>query len=220
MAFKDRKDAGQQLARMLAPYEKERCLVLALPRGGVVVGHEIAQQLHQPLDVLIVRKIGAPRHEELAAGAIAPGNVLILNRDVLAVLGLQPDALAAKIEQEKQELERRLKLYRGDRPFPDVSGLTIILVDDGMATGATAKAAVRAVKEMHPAKLVLAVPVGARPTISELRYEVDELVCLEAPEHFEAVSNWYVNFPQNTDQEVISLLQENWQEQNPFAIRP
>jgi predicted phosphoribosyltransferase len=220
MVFKDRADAGRQLAEALLPYERENCLIFGLPRGGVEVAIEVARRLRKPLDVLVVRKIGAPGHEELAAGAVGPENVLILNRDVLVMLGLQPNALQARIEQAKTELNRRLRQYRGNRPFPGLNGKTAIVVDDGLATGATARAALKALKAMNPAKVVLAVPVGTRPLLSQLRYEVDELVCLEKPENFEAVSAWYERFPQCTDAQVIQWLaeseklsqQENWQE--------
>lgn len=213
MAFRDRNDAGLQLAKALEPYQQERCIILALPRGGVVVGYEIARHLHKPLDVIVVRKVGAPGHEELAVGAIGPNDVLIWNRDVLAHLQATPAVLEERVEREKAELDRRLHTFRGDRPFPSLAGQTAILVDDGLATGATARAAVQAVKAMKPGKVVLAVPVGARSTVSELRHDVDELICLEAPDYFEAVSQWYASFPQNTDQEVIHLLRNAWDEE-------
>lgn len=220
MAFKDRADAGRQLAEALLPYERENCLILALPRGGVEVAIEVARRLRKPLDVLVVRKIGAPGHEELAAGAVGPEDVLILNRDVLVMLGLQPHALQPRIEQARTELNRRLRQYRGNRPFPNLNGKTVIIVDDGLATGATARAALKTLKALGPAKVVLAVPVGTRPLLSQLRYEVDDLVCLEKPESFDAVSAWYERFPQCTDAQVTQWLKEseqlsrehNWQE--------
>jgi putative phosphoribosyl transferase len=206
-------DAGLQLAKALEPYQREPCIILALPRGGVVVGYEVARHLHKPLDVIVVRKVGAPGHEELAVGAIGPNDVLIWNRDVLMYLRANPATLEERVQQEKIELARRLETFRGNRPFPKVEGRTVILVDDGLATGATARAAVKAVKAMKPGKLVLAVPVGSHSTVSELRHDVDELVCLETPDYFEAVSQWYISFPQNTDQEVIQLLQNAWHEE-------
>ncbi|WP_373531567.1 phosphoribosyltransferase [Vampirovibrio sp.] len=210
MVFRNRTDAGKQLTEALLPYQRENCIILALPRGGVAVGHEVAKRLKKPLDVMVVRKIGAPGHEELAAGAIGPHDVLVLNRDVLVMLRLQPEALQDRIEQEKKELNRRLHLFRGDSPFPDLDGTTVILVDDGLATGATARAAIKAVKALKPAKIVLAIPVGTRPLLAQLRYEVDELVCLESPEHFDAVSAWYLEFPQCSDSEVIHWLNDLW----------
>jgi predicted phosphoribosyltransferase len=213
MVFRNRTDAGKQLAEALLPYYREDCIVLALPRGGVAVGHEVAKRLKKPLDVMVVRKIGAPGHEELAAGAIGPQNVLVLNRDVLVMLRLQPQALQDRIEREQQELNRRLTLFRGERAFPDLNGKTVILVDDGLATGATARAAIKAVKSLKPGKVVLAIPVGTRPLLAQLRYEVDELICLESPEHFESVSAWYLDFPQCTDREVIDWLHDLWREE-------
>jgi putative phosphoribosyl transferase len=214
MVFRNRTDAGRQLAEALLPYQREKCIILALPRGGVAVGHEVAKRLKKPLDVMVVRKIGAPDHEELAAGAIGPQNVLVLNRDVLVMLRLQPQALQARIEREQKELNRRLTLFRGERPFPDLDGKTVILVDDGLATGATARAAIKAVKALKPGKIVLAVPVGTRPLLAQMRYEVDELICLESPEHFDAISAWYLDFPQCTDSEVIHWLHDLWDEEN------
>lgn len=208
MVFKDRHEAGRQLAEVLLPYQRENCVIFGLPRGGVAVALEVARRLQKPLDVLVVRKIGAPGHEELAAGAVGPEDILILNRDVLVMLGLQADALQPRIEQARIELNRRLQQYRGNRPFPDLRGKTAIIVDDGLATGATARAAIKALKALHPAKVVLAVPVGTRPLLSQLRYEVDELVCLEKPESFDAVSAWYERFPQCTDLEVAQWLEE------------
>jgi putative phosphoribosyl transferase len=210
MVFRDRTDAGKQLAEMLQPYRRENCVILALPRGGVQVAYEVAKGLKKPMDVMVVRKIGAPGHEELAAGAIGPEDVLVVNRDVLVMLGLQPHSLQERIEREKRELDRRLSLYRDNRPYPDLDGKTVILVDDGLATGATARAAIKAVKELRPGKIILAIPVATRPLLSQLRYEVDEVVCLEAPEYFDAVSAWYVNFPQCTDEQVVGWLQDLW----------
>lgn len=208
MVFKDRSDAGRQLAEALLPYQRENCLIFGLPRGGVEVAIEVARRLQKPMEVLVVRKIGAPGHEELAAGAVGPENVLILNRDVLVMLGLQADVLEPRIEQARMELNRRLRQYRGSRPFPTLRGKTAIIVDDGLATGATARAAIKAIKALEPAKVVLAVPVGTRPLLSQLRYEVDEILCLEKPESFDAVSAWYERFPQCTDTQVVQWLQE------------
>ncbi len=220
MLFRDREDAGQQLAKRLMPYQREDCIILALPRGGVPVGQVIAQQLGKPLDVLVVRKIGAPGQRELAVGAIGPGNVVVWNQDVLDCLRIQPELLEPQIQKEKAELARRLELFRGQRPFPDLAGKTAIVVDDGLATGATARAAIQAVQALGPARIILAVPVGARSTVSEMRQQVDELLCLEAPEYFEAVSQWYEKFPQNSDQEVIALLRDAWmsQQEKPASL--
>lgn len=218
--FQDRRDAGRQLAEKLLPYQRENCLVLALPRGGVVVGYEVAKRLQAPLDVLVVRKVGAPGHEELAVGAIGPENVVVWNWDLLNYLRLHPENLDRAVQQEKLELKRRLEAFRGQRPFPDLQDKTVIVVDDGLATGATAKAAIQAAKALKPGKLVLAIPVGSPSTVSELRYAVDDLVCLEMPAQFSAVSQWYEQFPQNSDQEVIGLLSVAWRSESGQSIRP
>lgn len=213
MVFHDRQDAGRQLAKVLEPYQKEDCIILALPRGGVILAYEVADHLKKPLDVLVVRKIGAPGQEELAIGAIGPNNVLVWNRELLEHLRFHPAILEERIQQEKMELARRLETFRGKRAFPILTGKTVILVDDGLATGATARAAIEAVKVLRPSRVVLAVPVGARSTVSELRHMVDEMVCLETPDFFDAVSRWYEHFPQNTDEEVIQLLHQAWNQE-------
>jgi putative phosphoribosyl transferase len=210
MAFRDRKDAGQQLAKALAHYQQEDCLVLGLPRGGVVVAAEVARALNKPMDVLVVRKLGAPTHPELAIGALGPNDVLVTNQHLIRALGVEDDELQEIIRRERAELDRRLHFFRGKRPFPDLQDKTVILVDDGLATGASAMAAIRATRAMGARRIVLAVPVGAHSTVADLRREVDELICLEAPEFFDAVSHWYVAFPQTGDAEVIRLLEASW----------
>jgi putative phosphoribosyl transferase len=209
--FQDRKEAGRKLAVRLMPYQRERCLVLALPRGGVPVGYEVAQELGKPLDILVVRKVGLPGQEELAVGAVGPEGVVVWNHEVLAHFGLDVARLQPIVDREQAELARRLSAFRGSRPYPDLQGMTTILVDDGLATGASARAAILAVKAMGVSKVVLAVPVGAQSTVSELRSMVDELVCLEAPEYFQAVSAWYTDFSQTSDREVIDLLHQSWE---------
>lgn len=210
MSFRDRVDAGQQLARKLEHYTHSDCIVLGLPRGGVVLAAEVAKALNKPMDILAVRKIGAPMNRELAVGAVAPNNVLVLNQYLIRNLGIDQETLRPLIEREKAELNRRLQYFRGRRPFPDLKDKTVILVDDGLATGASARAAIQAAKAMGAERIVLGVPVGAHSTVSDLRREVDELICLEAPELFEAVSHWYVNFPQVDDSQVIGLLEASW----------
>lgn len=210
MPFKNRTDAGRQLAQALKPYAQEDCLVLGLPRGGVPVAFEVARALQKPMDVMVVRKVGAPGYEELAVGAVGPENVLILNRGLIGSLGLSEELLEGRISREIAELRRRLRHFRGDRPFPDLKGRTVILVDDGLATGATARAAVHASRRLGAGRIVLAVPVGAESTVSHLKQEVDDLVCLETPAEFEAVSLWYQEFPQTTDTQVIDLLERAW----------
>ena len=206
--FHDRKEAGKLLAAMLTTYaNKQDVIVLALPRGGVPVGFEIAQALHVPLDVIVVRKLGVPGQEELAMGAIAAGGVRILNNDVVQFLDI-PDELIDKIAaNEQQELERRELLYRGDRTAYDIRGRTVILVDDGIATGATMHAAVAAIKQRKPSGIIIAVPTAAPSTCDEFALEVDELVCIIRPEPFISVSYWYKQFSQTSDAEVRRLLE-------------
>jgi predicted phosphoribosyltransferase len=210
--FKDRFEAGRRLAAALEHYGgRPNLLVLALPRGGVPVGYEVARALPAPLDVMLVRKLGVPGHEELAMGAIASGGVRVISDDVVAALGIPDRAIATIAAQEEHELERRNQLYRGDRPPPDVRGKTVILVDDGLATGSTMRAAVAALKAQGPERLVVAVPVAAPETCEALSREVDEVVCARAPERFFAVGNWYVDFSQISDAEVRGLLRRAWE---------
>jgi putative phosphoribosyl transferase len=207
MKFRDRTDAGRRLADELSEYaDRPDVRVLALPRGGVPVAYEVAQELHAPLDVFLVRKLGVPGHEELAMGAIASGGVRVLNEQVVEILGIPDRALEAVAATEEKELERRERAYRGDRPEADVRERIVILVDDGLATGSTMRAAARALKQQHPRRLVVAVPVAARETCEEFRGEVDEIVCAMTPEPFYAVGLWYEDFSQTTDEEVRDLL--------------
>ena len=206
--FRDRFDAGRHLAAALAPYAgRPNLLVLALPRGGVPVGYEVARGLHAPLDIMLVRKLGVPGHEELAMGAIASGGIRVISNDVVRALGIPDRAIATAAAQEEHELKRRERAYRGDRPTPHISGRTVILVDDGLATGSTMRAAVAALKSQDPDRLVVAVPVAAAETCESLRREVDEVVCALTPEPFLAVGQWYQDFSQFTDEEVRELLQ-------------
>ncbi len=206
--FRDRRDAGRQLARTLRGYgHGPDVLVLGLPRGGVPVAFEVAQELNAGLDIFMVRKLGSPHHEELAMGAIATGDVIVWNDQVLAQVREAPAAIEAIIERERQELERRERAYRGDRPHPDVRGRTVILVDDGLATGASMRAAAQAVRVQEPDRLLVAVPVAAAETCAEFRSEVDDIICAETPEPFFAVGLWYHDFSPTTDDEVRELLQ-------------
>jgi predicted phosphoribosyltransferase len=214
MYFRDRREAGRQLARHLAAYaNRPDVLVLALPRGGVPVAYEVARALDAPLDVFLVRKLGLPGHEELAMGAVASGGVRVLNRDVVEALRISPEIIDAVANRELQELERREREYRGDRPLPDVRGKTVILVDDGLATGSTMRAAAEALRQQGPARLVVAVPAGSPQTCDEFRDEVDEIVCAITPEPFYAVGLWYDDFSQTTDDEVRELLAAAQQQQ-------
>jgi putative phosphoribosyl transferase len=205
--FHDRVDAGKALARHLSKYAgRPDVTVLALPRGGVPIGYEVARALGAPLDVFIVRKLGVPGQEEYAMGAVASGGVRVLNEDVVRSLRLSDTAVERITAKELTELNRRERLYRGDRPELDLTGRTVILVDDGLATGSTMKAAVKALKARGPARTVVAVPVAAPDTCEELRREVDEVVCAVTPEPFRAVGLWYEDFSQTSDEEVHDLL--------------
>ena len=207
MQFADRIDAGRQLAKRLEQYRLCNPIVLALPRGGVVVGYEIARALDAPLDVIVARKLGSPRNPEFGFGAIGPGGERVLDRGSVRMLGLTEADIDRIAEQELCELGRRLRSYRGDLPLPDLRGRTAIVVDDGLATGVTARAALRAVRGMEPARLVLAVPVSPPDTAETIRAEVDELVCLDTPAGFMAVGQFYRVFDQTPDEEVMRLLE-------------
>lgn len=207
--FRNRLEAGRHLGREVrrrlgAP--SKNVIVLALPRGGVPVGHEVARAVGAPLDVFVVRKLGVPGHEELAMGAIASGGVRVLNEDVLHFAPVPPAMIESVAQRELRELERREKAFRGNRPPLNVGGRTVIIVDDGLATGSTMRAAVQALRSMGPARIVVAVPVGAQSTCEVLENEADEVVCLRTPEPFQAVGLWYDDFAQTTDEEVQDLL--------------
>lgn len=207
MQFTDRVEAGRQLAARLTSYaNRHDVVVLALPRGGVPVAFEVAKALGAPLDVFLVRKLGVPGHPELAMGAIAAGGVRVLSPDLIDTLGIPPALVEQVAVREHLELDRRDRLYRGGRPLPVLSGRTIILVDDGLATGSTMEAAIAALREHHPARIVVAAPVGARETCERLTTLADEVVCAQTPEPFSAVGLWYTKFDQTTDEEVIDLL--------------
>jgi predicted phosphoribosyltransferase len=205
--FRDRREAGRRLAAQLAAYaHRPDVIVLALPRGGVPVGYEVARALDAPLDVFLVRKLGVPGHEELATGAVATGGMRVLNEQVVQGLRIPDHVIAAVAVKEEHELRRRERLYRGDRPPPDVRGRTVILVDDGLATGATMLAAAEALRRQQPARIVVAVPTGSPDTCDALREHVDEVVCAVTPEPFHSVGLWYQDFSQTTDDEVRALL--------------
>jgi len=205
--FSNRAEAGRRLAERLSAYRgRDDTIVLGLPRGGVPVAYEVARQLGLPLDVFVVRKLGVPGYEELAMGAIASGNVSVLNEEVVSALPEAEEILEMVIAREKVELQRRETRYRQDRPAPDLRGRVVILVDDGLATGATMRAAAAALRKQGVAKIVVAVPVGAPETCQELDSEVDEMICAFMPEFFHGVGQFYEDFSQTTDEEVRELL--------------
>jgi len=209
MRFRDRSDAGRQLAARMKRYAgRGDVVVLALPRGGVPVAFEVARALGAPLDVFLVRKLGAPGHEELALGAIASGGVRVLNEDVVSALGVSRETIDAIAEREGRELARRQRAYRDGRDAPDVRDRIVVLVDDGLATGATMRAAVAALRKLGPGRIIVAVPVGATETCAALAEEADEVVCPRRPEPFYGVGAWYDDFSQTTDQEVRDLLRQ------------
>lgn len=224
MRFRDRVDAGQRLAAALGDYEGQpELLVLALPRGGVPVAAIVARSLQAPLDLLLVRKLGVPGHEELAMGAIATGDALVLNDDLIASLGIRSDAIEMVMQAEARELQRRELAYRGERPVPQIAGRRVIVIDDGVATGATVKAAVKALRQKRPAEVIIAVPVAPPDTLLSLREDADQVICLQSPSPFYGVGYWYQDFSQTSDEEVRELLLAAWRQpqgQPPRGERP
>ena len=209
MRFQDREQAGQELSRKLRRYAHQPdVIILALPRGGVPVAYEIAMALNAPLDILNVRKLGVPEHEELAMGAITTGDVVVINHDIVRHEDVSDEAIDEVIQAESIELARREALYREGRPAPDLYDKTVLLVDDGLATGATMWAAVNGVRQQQPAKIVIAVPSASPSACAQFEAEVDEIVCLITPHQFVSVGAWYEDFPQTSDAEVRRLLKQ------------
>jgi putative phosphoribosyl transferase len=209
MVFKNRVTAGRFLAGKLSKYaDRSDVIVLGLPRGGVPVANEVARALHAPLDLFLVRKLGMPGQEELAMGAIASGGVRVLNEEVVGAMRIPEEVIDAVAAQEELELKRRDHAYRGDRPPPEVRDRVVILIDDGLATGSTMRAAVAALRKQNPSRIVVAVPVGAAETCVEMRGVADEVVCGRAPSPFYAVGQWYGDFSQTTDDEVRDLFEQ------------
>ncbi len=218
MIFQDRRAGGEALAALLQRYAgRDDVIVLALPRGGVPVAAEVSNRLGVPLDVLLVRKLGVPGHEELAMGAIASGGVRVLDPSILRSLNIQPWAVETVARREQQELERREHQYRGDRPEPDLRGKTVILVDDGLATGSTMRSAIAAVRQQQPKRIVVAAPVAAREACESLQEIADEVVCAATPMPFYAVGQWYGTFDQTSDSEVHRLLERSRSRDRPAA---
>jgi predicted phosphoribosyltransferase len=214
--FRDRADAGRYLAAQLERYQgRKDVLVLALPRGGVPVAYEVATALGAPLDVFLVRKLGVPWHEELAMGAIASGGAVVLNDDVVRGYRISPETIRRVAEEEERELLRRERMYREGRPFPDIAGKTIILVDDGVATGSSMRAAIQALRKLQPARIVVAVPAASSSICSALAAEVDEVVCASTPLPFYAVGQAYWDFTQTTDEQVTDRLRAAWTRAEP-----
>ncbi len=209
--YQDRPEAGRLLSQQVArDHRGEDVVVLALPRGGVPVAFEVAEALDAPLDLMLVRKLGVPGQEELAMGAIASGGVRVLNEDVVQALAISPETLEAVARDQEAELTRRERAYRGGRPYPELAGKTVVLVDDGLATGATMRAAVAATRQHRPRAVVVAVPVAPRETVEVLGQEADEVVCPATPEPFMGVGMWYEDFRQTSDDEVRDLLARSW----------
>lgn len=210
MMFHDREDAGQRLAALLLRYKDQHPVVLALPRGGVPVAYEVARALEAPLDILVVRKLGAPGQPELGIGAIVDGDHPdgVLNENTIAALGVDRAYLEGEIQRQLREIHRRQAAYRSGRPPVSIAGRTAIVIDDGLATGSTMRAALRGVRRAQPARLVLAVPVAPPDTLASLASEVDDVVCISTPEDFGAVGRFYRNFDQTTDEEVVRLLDD------------
>ena len=209
LRFEDRREAGQYLAERLLEYaDGDEVLVLALPRGGVPVAYEVAKRLNAPLDIFTVRKLGVPGHEEYAMGAIATGGARVLNRSAVEQLRISDSVIEEVVQEEQEELERRERTYRAGRPAPEIEGRTVLLVDDGMATGSSMAAAVKALRQHRPAKIVVAVPAASRQTCAQFEDLVEDVICAITPEPFMAVGVWYERFPQTTDEEVRTLLED------------
>ena len=207
MLFRDRVDAGRQLARAAIRYRGQSPIVLGLPRGGVPVAYEVARALDAPLDVWVVRKVGAPGHEELGLGAVAEGGEAYLDREIMAAVGASDEEVGAIVDRKAAEVDERVRMFRGDRPAPELEGRTVIVVDDGIATGGTVRAALRAIRQHGPARLVLAVPVAAGRTLQSLRTEADEVLCLDVDPYLSSIGEYYVDFGQTSDDEVLALLE-------------
>lgn len=204
--FKDRTEAGKILAEALSEYKDKNTIVLAIPRGGVVVAYEVAKALNAPLDLIIPRKIGAPSQPELAIGAVTEDGTTILNQDIIQYLRVPDDYIKTEVKRQIEEIKRRIQRYLGDKPRLSIEGKVVILIDDGVATGATTRAAIASIRKRKPALIVLAIPVGPPDTVKELREDADKVICLTTPKPFFAIGQFYENFEQTSDEEVIQIL--------------
>jgi putative phosphoribosyl transferase len=216
--FEDRRDAGRCLAKAITKrdYRNQPLVVLGIPRGGVVVADEVAESLSAPLDVVIVRKLRAPYQPELGIGAVVDGdNISIINEELVRALGVTSDYLDSEIACQREEIERRLRIYRGDRPAPEVAGKTVIVIDDGIATGYTFRAALEGLRRRNPARLVAAAPVAARDSVDMLSAFADEMIFLSTPVSFFSVGTWYRDFDQVSDEEAVAILHRNWNRYKP-----
>ncbi|MBU2632787.1 phosphoribosyltransferase [Patescibacteria group bacterium] len=206
--LKDRADGGKKLSQELLKYKKDNLIILALPRGGVPIGYEIAKKLRLNLNVIVSQKLGSPENPELGIGAISENSTQVLDTHLITTLNVSKNELSNVIIKEKKELERRVCLYRNSEPLPDLTNKTILLVDDGLATGVTAEAAIKSLKKLKPKKIIFAAPVCALDTTGRLKKTIDELICITTPHNFFSVGSWYKHFPQATDQDVIRLLKK------------
>ena len=211
MLFKDRRQAGEKLAELLKQYKGQQPLILAVPRGGVAVAEPVWEAIGGEMDLIITRKLGAPYQPELAVGAVSSDGFVMVNENLISRLNITEDFVKEVAEKEQEEINRRLELYRGSRPLPEVNQRLVILIDDGVATGYTLLAALRSLREKKPARLVLAVPVGPPDTFDKLEKEVDELVYVKAPDNFAAVGQFYRNFNQASDRDVVEVMEKTWQ---------
>ncbi|MGD0330766.1 MAG: phosphoribosyltransferase [Nitrososphaeria archaeon] len=217
LPFQDREEAGKMLALKLTEYSNKDTIVLAIPRGGVVIGYQIARKLKAPLDIIVPRKIGAPDNSELAIGAVAEDGSLSLDESAVMYMNISKSYIEEESRRQITEIRRRLKLYRGETPYPMLQDHVIIIVDDGIATGSTIKAAIASIRKKKPKSVVVAVPVAPRSTVKELEKEADRVICLSTPEFFYAIGQFYVDFSQTTDGEVIRLLKKSREETETYV---
>ncbi len=217
LPFQDREEAGKMLALKLTEYSNKDTIVLAIPRGGVVIGYQVAHELKAPLDIIVPRKIGAPDNSELAIGAVAEDGSLSLDESAVMYMNISKSYIEEESRRQITEIRRRLKLYRGETPYPMLQDHVIIIVDDGIATGSTVKAAIASIRKKKPKSVVVAVPVAPRSTVKELEKEADRVICLSTPEFFYAIGQFYVDFSQTTDGEVIRLLKKSREETETHA---